>query len=249
MQKVWIAIVCLLALAGSLGAAEVTPEELLNAVDQMSSEQAYEFAMKLESKVWEPVPEGFFSRLAVGLSITASEFDDVDLAGLQLSGGTLDLESVAGTELSMLWRTFNPRLRMGLRVGSFLSEDSDLNAQGYSQADLTGAYGAFVVNYQWVRRERWLVWSEVATGAAGMRLETVNTPAGQPTTLRILDGDFWLLDARAGVSWRFNRILSLFFSGGYNFSEEADLEEGGRSTPWSIDPAGASGQFGLGVNY
>jgi len=134
----------LLAMTMGSQAAEFTADELLQAVDAMTPEQAHAFSTKLEAKLWKPLPEGFFSRLAV---------------------------------------------------------------------------------------------------------EAVDTPAGAATTLRELEGDYVFADVRAGVSWRFNPMMSLHAAAGYRIAEDCDLEEGDRKGGFKIEPGGFSGNIGLGVNF
>jgi hypothetical protein len=229
--------------------AEVTPQEMLDAVDKMTPQEAYDLALKLEAKTWDPIPEGFFSRIAARLDAAACWLDDVDLGGLNLSAGSLDVEEADGLDITVLWQLFRPDLRLGFRIGAFSVEDSDLDGGGYSRVTLDGAYGEFVANWACVRRPHWLVWGEAGIGGGGLDVESVDTPAGAATTLREFDGDFWLADLRAGVTWMFNDVLSLSLSGGYRFAGEADLDEGGHNTGLSADPSGPGVQLGLGINF
>jgi hypothetical protein len=232
-----------------LAHGEVSPADLIQAVDQMSPEQAHELQQKLEAKLWEPVPQGFFTRMAVDIGVSYSSLDRVDLAPLSLSSGRLDVDEVSGMDVSLLWRLFSERFRFGLRFGSWAARDSDFGEAGYSRADVVGGNLSLVANYQWIRSDSWLVWTEVAPGAGSIAVETVDTPADQSTTLRSFDGSFGLLDLQAGASWRFNRVLCLFLSGGYRFAESLDLDEGGRATTVEVDARGPVGRFGLGVNF
>ena len=228
---------------------EVTPEELIQAVNQMSPEQVQEFQQKLEAKLWKPVPEGFFSRMAVDLGVSYSSLDTVNLTSLSLSGGRMDVDRVGGLDLGLLWRMFGDRFRVGLRVVGWGATDSNLGEAGYSRADVAGGNLSFAANYQWVRSESWLLWTEIAPGAGSVAIETVNTPTGQATTLRSFDGSFGQVDVQTGASLRFNPVLTLFLSGGYRFAESVNLEEGGRTSDVKFDASGFSGRLGLGMNF
>ncbi len=234
---------------GTLAHGEVSPEDLIQAVDRMSPEQAHDLQQKLEAKLWEPVPQGFFTRMAVDIGVAYSSLDNVDLASLSLSSGGMDVDEVSGMDVSLLWRLFSERFRFGLRFGSWAARDSDLSEAGYSRAEVVGGNLSLVANYQWVRSDSWLVWTELAPGAGSIAVETVDTPAHQPTTLRSFDRSFGQLDLQAGASWRFNRVLCLFLSGGYRFAESLNLGEGGRATALEIDASGFTARGGLGVNF
>lgn len=226
----------------------VSPEDLINAVDAMTPEQVQLFQQKLEARFWEPVPEGFFTRMGVDVAATVSTPDKANLSSVSLSGGPMDLDTVAGASFGLLWRVTNERLRLGLRVDQGVAMDSNLTDAGYSRVTLNTGTMSLAVNVQCLRTDRWLLWTEVAPGFGYVEVETVNTPTGQPTTIRSLDQAFSHVDLVAGVSWRMNPVLSLFLSGGYRVAESVDLDEGGRSTPVAFDASGFTGRLGLGIN-
>jgi hypothetical protein len=114
---------------------------------------------------------------------------------------------------------------------------------------VAGGSLSLAANYQWVRSDSWLLWTEIAPGVGSVALETVDTPNGEATTLRSFDGSFTQVDLQGGVSWRFNPVLTLFLSAGYRFAESVDLEEGGKTSEVKFDASGFSGRFGLGVNF
>jgi hypothetical protein len=239
---VW-AFVCGIAAYGA-----VTPDELIKAVDQMTPEQVNELQTKLEAKMWKPVPQGFFTRMSVDVGMSFSSLDTVDLGSVALSGGDMDVDQVGGLDLGLLWRVGEgDRLRLGLRFGGWEALDSNLGGAGYSSAEVTGGYMAFAANYQWVRTPSCLVWTEIAPGSVA--IDIVDTPTGQPTTLRSFDGEYGQVDLQAGFSWRFNPVMTLFLSGGYRFAESVDLEEGGKTRDAEFDASGFVGKFGLGINY
>ncbi len=249
MKTIRISVILVLV-CGVAAYAEVTPDDLIKAVDQMTPEQVNEFQRKLDAKLWKPVPQGFFSRMAVDLGLSFSSLNTVDFGAVPLSGGNLDVESVSGLDLGLLWRVGSgDRFRLGLRLGGWGAIDSNLGAAGYSRAELTGGSLAFAANYQLIRSKSLLVWTELAPGAASVTLDTVDTPMGQPTTLRSFDGSYGQLDVQAGASWRFNPVLMLFMSGGYRFAESVDLEEGGKTRDMEFDASGFVGKFGLGINF
>ncbi len=247
-MKIRTAIACIVFAAMAMQAA-VTPEEVLQAVDQMTPEQVHTLQRKLEGKMWKPIPEGFFTRMAVDVAASTHALDTVDLSGVALSGGQANVNGAGGMELGILWRVAGERLRLGLRFGSWGGNEANLGGGGYSRASVAGGHVSLAANYQLVRSPSWLVWTEAAPGAGGVTVETVNTPAGQPTTLREFEGGFGQLDLRAGAGWRFNPVLMLFLSGGYRFAESIELDEGGQSTDVKFDASGLSGQLGLGVNF
>jgi hypothetical protein len=237
------------AACGMTAWGEVTPDEVIGAVDKMTPAQANQFSQKLESKLWKPVPEGFFSRMAVDFGVSAGTLDETGVSDLRLSGGDMDVDSVGGFDIGIFWRVFDPRFRLGLRLGSWGAEDSNLELPGYSRVELYGGTVAVAANMQWVRKPNWLLWTEVAAGSGAVELDIVNTPTGQATTWRTYDGEYALLDLQAGVAWRLNPILSLFASGGYRFAESVDLEEGGVETGLDFDGSGGYGRIALGVNF
>jgi hypothetical protein len=244
-----IVAIGLLALGITSASAEVTSQDLLNAVDKMTPSEADAFSRKLESKLWRPVPEGFFSRLAVDVGVSGGTLESLDMSSVTRSGGELDLDSVGGAEAGLLWRAFNPQLRLGLRMEAWTTSDSDLEPSGYSRADLEGGSVLLVANYQWVRRDTWLLWTEVGAGGGSAQLDTIDTPAGQATTLRSFDKTYNVVALQGGLSWRFNPVMSLFGAGGYQFAESVDFEEGGEDSAVELDASGPFARFGLGFNY
>ncbi len=229
--------------------AEVTPDDLIRAVDQMSPEQVHAFQQKLEAKMWEPVPQGFFTRMAVDLGVSYASLDTLDLSSVPLSGGNMNVDQVGGIDVGLLWRLSGERFRIGLRLGSWAAVDSNLGEGGYSRAEVTGGSLALAANYQWVRSGSWLIWTEMAPGVGSVEVETVNTPSGEATTLRSFDGSFAQVDLQGGASWRFNPVLTLFLSAGYRFAESVDLEEGGQTSGVTFDASGFNARAGLGVNF
>ncbi|MCE9616249.1 MAG: hypothetical protein K8T26_18405 [Lentisphaerae bacterium] len=248
-MKIASIVGALLVTASVAAAADVSSEDLLKAVDQMSPEQAHAFSQKLEAKLWKPVPEGFFGRMAVDLGVTGSQLDKVNLNGVSQSGGERDVESASGMDIGLLWRAYSPRLRLGVRLESWAATDDNLGAGGYTRVDLQGGGLLAVINYQWVRSDHWLVWTEVGGGGGGVALDTVDTPVGQATTLRSFDGTYGMGSAQAGAAWRLNRAIALFASGGYRLAESVELDEGGQDTAVEVDASGPSGRVGLGVNF
>lgn len=234
---------------GSIARAAITPEDLIGAVDRLTPEQVVEIQQKLEAKLWQPVPLGFFRRMAVDAAIWASTLDTVRPAGVSLSAGGLEVDDVGGADIGVLWRIYGHRLRLGFRAVGWAARDSALDAAAYSRIEVSGSSLALAVNYQWVRSTHWLVWSEAAPGIGLAAMETVDTPAGQPTTLRSLDATFAQLDLQAGVSLRLNPALSLFVAGGYRFAESVDFEEGGHSSSAKLDASGPVVRVGIGVNF
>ena len=248
-MKLTRAAAIMLLMCGMTVRGAVSPDELIRTVDQMSPEQAQEFRQKLEAKLWTPVPMGFFRRMAIDFGGSSSSLDTVDLQSLSLSGGRMEVDRASGGDIGLLWRVFNERFRLGLRSSSWVATDANLGKGGYSRVDLSGGSLSLAANYQWVRSEACLLWTELASGSGRIAIETVDTPNGQPTTLRFFDGSFGQLDIQAGASWRFNPVLTLFMSGGYRFAESVDLDEGGITRPVKFDASGFLGRFGLGVNF
>lgn len=228
---------------------EVTPDELLRTVDQMSPQQVHDFSRKLEARLWEPVPGGFFSRMAVDLGVSMSSLEKVDMTKISLSGGKMNVNTVDGMDLGILWQMFSPQFRFGLRMGGWAATDSNLGDAGYSRADLSGGSVALAANYQWIRSDHWLLWTEIAPGAGSIRLDVVNTPSGEPTTFRSFDGSYAQVDLQAGLSLRANPVLAIFLSGGYHLTESLKLEEGGTKSVVEFNASGFYGRLGLSFNY
>ena len=242
-----------LVLVGTLAAgtatAQVTPEDVLSAVDEMSPEQVYELYEKLDAKLWHPLPEGFFTRLGVLFSVSGTTFDKVNLSSLGLAVGGLDVDRASGAEMSLLWQCFDPRFHLGVRGGSWYSRDSDRAAAGFSRVEVEGGHLSLACTYRLVRETEWQVWAEAAVGVAGMTVDILNTPLGAASTVRELEAGMWMGDIGAGAAWRFNPVLSLFGALGYRLTEDVDLEEGGDDIGASVDASGVSGRIGISANF
>lgn len=247
MKTIFATVVSSLTL--TLAAQAVTPEDLIEAVDRMSPDQAFELKQKLDAKLLKPVPPAFFTRMAFDFGTVFSIPDTVDLGAMPLSGGEMDLDPIEGFDFGILWEIADPRFRLGFRFGGWSAIDSNLGDGGYSRAELAGGHASLAANCQWVRSKSWLLWTEVAPGMGAVALETLNTPAGQATTVREFSEAFGLVDLQSGVSMRINPIFSIYVSGGYRFAEAVDLEEGGRRSDVEFDASGFIARCGVGINF
>ncbi len=247
-MKQSLALLAGMALGFQVTGAEVTPDELLQAVDRLSPAQAQQFSQSLEAKTWEPVPKAIFHRLALTLGFGVGQMADLDLGGTDVSNRGLDNDTVGEFELGLSWWLGRPEWRLGLRMGSYGSEDSGMDDAGYASAELMGSYSEIVLGYQFQRTPTWILWADLGLGGASAELETLNTPAAGGTTLRRYDGDYNLLDLRAGAAWRMNPVLALFATGGYRLASETDLEQADTATGPELDASGPFGQIGLAAN-
>jgi len=232
-------------------AAELTPEELIRAVDKMTPEQTVELMQRFDAKFWQPIPLGFFRRMAVDVGLSWSRPDSLTGSILDSASASPDLDQWGGLDFSILWRVDSRRTRLGLRFSSWAARDADMQAAGYTRAEALASQIALGLNYQWFTSPTspWIVWTEVSPGWATYELDVVNTPTGAATTWRTFEASYGFLDLFAGFSFRFNRALCLLVSGGYRFSDSADLDEGGRDVGSTIDTSGPVVRVGLGVNF
>ncbi|TAN36757.1 MAG: hypothetical protein EPN23_08075 [Verrucomicrobia bacterium] len=229
--------------------AEVGAQDLLNAVDKMTPDEAQLFYQKMESKFWKPLPEGFFTRMSVSVAAEGSGIAKVNPDGLSKTGGELDMKRASGGDITILWNVIDPKLRLGVELGSLLASDSKLEDGNYARMELQSGLGALVVNYQLVKRTHWYLFTQATAGVGGARLETLDTPKGQASTIRSYDASFTWAQLQAGAAWRPNPVLTLFLSGGYRFAERVDLKEGGDAHHGQLDLSGASGRLGVAFNF
>jgi hypothetical protein len=249
MNRLSVLVGCFVMIVGLNAVAETTPDDILKAVDQMSPEQVQALSDKLQARYWEPIPGGFFTRMAAVGSISGSTYDKVDLSSASLSSSDLDLESVGGAEFELLWWIFSKNSHIGFKFGSAESRDSALTAPGYSSAALLNNSIGLVANHQFIRGEHWQLWSELGVGAASFALNTINTPAGEGTTIHEYDGSYAFVDLELGVSLRLNPVISIFGAGGYTFADTASIDEGDVEGMTEIDASGARVRAGLSFNF
>ena len=229
--------------------AETGAQDLLNAVDKMTPEEAQLFQQKLEAKYWQPLPEGFFTRMSFTLSMESSGLAKVNPANQSKTGNELDLSRASGGEVAILWNLFDPKLRLGLEFGTLLASDSKLEDGNYAREDLQAGLGALVVNYQLIREAHWQLFTQASAGVGGARLDTLDTPKGQATTIHSYDASFPWAQLQLGLAWRPNPVLTLFASGGYRFAGSVDLKEGGDDHHGKLDISGGSGRLGVSFNF
>lgn len=227
----------------------VKAEDLIKIVDEMTPEQAYEFQNKLEASGFKPIPKGFFSRLTFDVSGGVGKLDSVDLSGITLSAGSLNVDEVSGQRVGLAWKFYDDMLRVGFSAAEWRAEDSLLSGGAYSQAELQAKDFTITVAGQWVRTQHLLLWTKLGAGVGAVDLDIVDTPAGNGSTVRKLNAEFPVLDVEVGAAWRFNPVFSLGLSGGYRFSEEVNFEEGGKEIGATIDPSGFTARVGLNVNF
>ena len=240
----------LLLMSPALAQAEITPEELIQAVEAMTPEQVHTLQQTLrQRRTATPAAKRYFRGKALDLGFTYSSFDTVNLSSVTLSGGDMDIDDVRGFDIGLLWRPAGERFLLGLRFGNWMANDSNLGEGGYTRADLKGGYFSLAANYQFVRSDSWILWAEVAPGFGNVKLSTVDTPNEGATTLRFFDGSFVQADLQAGVSYRCCPNFTVFLSGGYRFAESINLDEGGRKGDLEFDASGFTGKWGLGLNF
>ena len=248
-MKKWLIGLCFAGLVQGNVLAEVTPEALLEAVDQMSPAQVLQFQQSLEAKLWEPVPVGFFTRLAVEVGGWASRLDRINYDEVALVVDDLDVDMINGMDVQLLWRVSPERLRLGFNAGLWQSSHARLRDAGYSSIDVSGGSLALVAHYQWLRSDTVWGWAQVAPGISTLSITTVNTPTDEATTLRRFEADYWEVTLLGGLAWRFNPVLHLAVAGGYRFTETLDMDEGGRSSDIRFRGDGAIGRISLGANF
>jgi len=229
--------------------AETSAQDLLNAVDKMTPDEALLFQQKLEAKLWKPLPEGFFTRMSITFSAEGSGLARVSPGSQSKLAGQLDMNRASGGEFTILWNVCDPKLRLGVELGSLLASDSKLEDGSYARSDLQGGLAGLVVNYQLVRQSTWDLFTQATVGVGGARLDTLDTPKGQATTIHSYDTSFPWAQVQAGLAWRPNPVLTLFASGGYRFAGRADLSEGGDDHHGKLDVSGATGRIGIGFNF
>jgi hypothetical protein len=230
--------------------AETTPEEILDAIEEMTPEQVKELETSLAKRKWEPLPGGFFDRIAFKFSVVGADAGGLDFSSANLSSGNdLELEAVGGDELSVLWQMFDKRFRAGFKFACMVSEDSDMGDNGYSSAELFQTTSAIVANYQLVRTDAFIWWTEAALGGSYIELELLDTPLGEASTIHRYDKSYAQGELSTGFDWRFNPVLSLNCFIGYQYADDMRLEEGGRKTGIKFDPKGYKGGVGLAYNF
>jgi hypothetical protein len=238
-----------LALLPLGAAAETGAQELLNAVDKMTPDEALLFQQKLEAKLWRPLPEGFFTRMSISFSVEGSGLARVSPGSQSKTGEALDLTRASGGELTILWNVGDPRLRLGLELGSLLASDSRLADGSYARRDLQGGLVGVVANVQLIRERCWDLFTQASAGFGGMLLDTLDTPKGQASTIHSYDASFPWAQLQVGAAWRPNPVLTLFVSGGYRLAERVALSEGGEEQHGKLDVSGATGRVGIGFNF
>ncbi|MCX7010613.1 MAG: hypothetical protein NTY53_25775, partial [Kiritimatiellaeota bacterium] len=211
--------------------------------------EAQLFYQKLESKFWQPLPEGFFTRMSVSIAAEVSGLAKVSPGSQSATAGKLDMNRARGGEFTLLWNICDPKLRLGFEMSSLLASDSKLEDGSYARSDLLGGLGGLVINYQLVRQDSWNLFTQATVGVGGARLDTLDTPKGQATTIHSYDTSFPWAQLQAGLAWRPNSVLTFFASGGYRFAGRADLSEGGDDQHGKLDVSGATCRFGLGFNF
>ncbi len=227
---------------------EVTPSEVLDAVDKMTPEQALEFTQKLESRLWDPLPYGFFSSMAVMVGPSIHEIDSIEVPpGV---GGAADArpDGAAGQEVSIIWRCMGEQTLVGLRFATLAGDESRTAGGGYQRTEILSGSVAVALHQQLVRSESWLLWVDVSGGYAGLEMEEVVTPAEGGSTVRYYDGGYAFGEVRGGATWRINPILGIYASGGYRFADDVSLDEGDIESGIDLDHSGACFQLGLAVN-
>jgi len=210
MKLKMLMVAAALALLPCVTRAEMSPQDLLNAVDKMTPDEAQLFYQKLEAKYWQPLPEGFFTRMSVSFAAEVSGLAKVNLASQSPLGNTLDFNRAAGGEVALLWNVFDPKLRLGLEFGTLLASDSTLQNGSYAREDLQAGLSALVVNYQLVREPHWQLFTQAEAGIGGAQLDTLDTPKGQASTIHSYDASFPWAEVQAGLAWRPNPVLTLF---------------------------------------
>lgn len=156
-------ILCLLVLFAQQFAHAAT---LLDQVDQLTPEQAYEFQTKLKSKILKPIPQGIFMRLAVSVSGNLMFTDPDDYKSTIDSAHNRDerLDNMYGLQGSLIWR-LTDHFYFGVG-GASLHRNSNqkTGTLKYEELSLAGTVGQVQAAYKIWLSERWFLFPLIGVG-------------------------------------------------------------------------------------
>lgn len=247
LTRVMVGCVATLCVMGHAW-AETTPDEIVAAVDKMTPEQAQELFHSVAKKMHENKGERRGSGLGLALSTAYASFDKVEVPFSTSAGEKLNIDEPWGAQLDITSRCRCERMRWGLRLAGWTPQDADISDAGYTRATLAAYEVSVLANVQLVRKPRFLVWGEAAGGRGSAALETLDTPAGEASTLRELTANYWVGDVRAGVAWRSRPGCAVFGTGGYRFANDTKWKEADRDTSARLDTSGFVASIGVAFN-
>jgi opacity protein-like surface antigen len=244
------AIAAMAVVAAGLGvqAADLSPEDLIKAVDKMTPEQAHQVKRELDSKSRQTRSYAWLSQFSVEFAGVWERFDKYGIENERFSADKPDLEKSMGGALALQWKPLD-YLGLGVEYGFYAGSDKDLSNGSYSSAKLLGSHTAARIRLEFLKQRYVLAWADASVGMGSVAIETVDTPRGQATTLREYDADYWFATPAVGLAFRCTEGFSIFGQAGYRFCEKVDLKQGGsKLSDRELDGSGVELRLGVGFN-
>ena len=214
----------------------------------MTPEQARQVKRELDKKSWQAPGYAWLSQISLDFTGVWERFDKYGIENEGFSADKPDLEKSAGCALALQWKPLD-YLGLGVEYGFYAGSDSDLSNGSYSSAKLFGTHTAGRIRLNFLKQRRVMAWLDATLGLGSVAIETVNTPAGHPTTMREYTANYLFATPAVGLAFRCTERLSVFGQAGYRFCEKVDLKEGGsKLSDHELDGSGVELRLGVGFN-
>lgn len=228
-----------------------SPAELLQTVEQLSPEQAYEFQTILQAKMVKPIPQGLFTRMAVSLggSLLLSDPDSFK-ASIAGNHGT-NFDTMHGLQASLLWRLSSHfYLGVGGLAGRRASHEK-VATQTFEDVYLYSFVAQVQAAYKINITNRWFILPLLGVGLVEGRTTRERSNDSTSTTfIQRYDGIGFSSLAGLSLNYHLNRIFTAGIDAGYLYARVSDVKRSSTETTASPGELNFSGPWiGLRISY
>lgn len=242
----WIGFLCAVTAFG----VSLAHADLVDQVDELSPDRAYLLMNKLQAKVFEPVPEGFFTKLSVNVS-SGSAFVDPKAYKARLHPNFNDLDHLMTMKVNLLWKT-QSAFSFGFMLGGQMGREAEeIAAAIFESVSIRSGFFDLGVSCRLDLDESFFIAPALGVGVigAGFREETTND-LSQNTYIFRASGIAPHLLVEVPLHYRLNPVWTLNLTNVFQFANVTKLDRirDVRASVPTLNLSGYQLMFGIGLN-
>lgn len=234
----------------SFGFASTLEEQ----VDALTPEEAFRIMNKLKAKQYEPIPEGFFTKLSLSTSfgIQSSKQDDFYSSVNSKFSDDDNHEMPSFFRASLLWH-YSEKVRLGIGFGIFGNELTKETSTGvFEEVNLSGSYLQLEASRIFNLSQKLSLLPMIGVGFLQADAMTKKSDDNTESTyLYEYEGADLMASAVIGLNYKLNKVFHIGVEGGYLYSVVDDLKRSGEvdiSNPSELDFGGPFWGLRLTIN-
>lgn len=190
--------------------------DLLQEVDQLTPEQAYEFQQRLGAKMLEPIPAGFFTNLSTSITSQVVLSDAKEFKSFIDSrfSSPNKLDKVQSVNMDVLWR-LGEGFRLGFEMGFMTaSATAELVTNTFQSINLKSLLTMAKVGYKVGLSEDFFLFPYIGLGMANSMANLTTTTdtsfntSGSTYNVNMSNSAF-AYKAGASLNYSFNKLFSI----------------------------------------